>query len=180
DQAGPGRIHENGVRLHHLELGRRDQTARAIAELVVDREHIGRRQQLVLAHPSHSQASRASSVEVLAPRHDAIPNACPTRATFVPRRPRPTTPRRCPSRAPPTVCCQPPFLTEASSTGMLRTTDRISPQVSSGVAEVVDSVPHTTIPCARAASASMEAFTRPVVTSSRRSGSRASLSAVNG
>ncbi len=41
-------------------------------------------------------------------------------------------------------------------------------------------VPHTTTPCAAAASRSIAAFAIPVVTSSRRRGSRASRSAPNG
>ena len=56
----------------------------------------------------------------------------------------------------------------------------MSAQVSSAGAEARLSVPHTVMPRARAASRSIEALARPVVTMSRRAGSRSITSPGNG
>ncbi len=56
----------------------------------------------------------------------------------------------------------------------------MSPQVSSAVEEPTPPVPHTVIPCAAAASRSIDALDMPVVTSSRSRGSWPSRSASNG
>jgi hypothetical protein len=64
--------------------------------------------------------------------------------------------------------------------GTCRTSDRISAQVSSGVAPAVPPVPHTVIPAAFAAATSIDALCMPVVTSSLRFGSSRSRSAGSG
>ena len=109
-----------------------------------------------------------------------MPNACPTAATARPMLPSPTTPRVRPRSPNPTVCCHPPPLTEASSAATCLVTARISAQVSSAVAPALPRVPHTVTPAAAQAATSMEALRMPVVTSSRRLGSSAIRSAVNG
>ena len=63
---------------------------------------------------------------------------------------------------------------------MCRSSPRISPQVRPAVGPGMIRVPQTTTPCAVAASRSIAAFAIPVVTSSRKRGSRASRSAPNG
>jgi hypothetical protein len=67
-----------------------------------------------------------------------------------------------------------------SSSGMCRTSARISPQVSSAVEVATPPVPHTVTPRADAAAMSIAAFAMPVVTSSRSLGSRPIRSASNG
>ena len=110
----------------------------------------------------------------------SIPNAWARVATGTPRRPSPTTPSVDPDRPGPIVCCQPPARTAASSWAKLRVSAIIIPIVSSGIALPEPPVPHTVMPWRAAASRSIEALAIPVVTSSRRAGSAASTSAVNG
>ena len=64
----------------------------------------------------------------------SMPNAWASRATGAPRRPRPSTPRVRPASPTPTVCCQPPARTAASSAAKFRNSAMIIPIVSSGIA----------------------------------------------
>jgi hypothetical protein len=82
-----------------------------------------------------------------------------------------------PSAAPP---ARPACFSRWSSSGMCRSSARISPQVSSAVAEPVPPVPHTVTPRPAAAAISMAALPMPVVTSSRSRGSWPSVAASNG
>ena len=114
-----------------------------------------------------------SSVRLLLQASTRIPNASPTRATWAPIRPSPTTPRVCPARSRPTVDCQPPAAIAVASGTRCRASPRTSAQVSSPGAEARLSVPQTVIPRSRQASTSMLALRRPVVTTSRSAGSAA-------
>ena len=120
-----------------------------------------------------------SSVRLALQATTSMPKACPTRATRVPMLPRPRSPSVRPSRSAPTAVCQPPARTEATSPGRRRATARMSAQVSSAVLLTIPHVPETTMPSSLAAPTSMAALRSPVVTSSRRSGSRSSTALGN-
>lgn len=108
----------------------------------------------------------------------SMPNAWPTAAIRAPIRPRPSSPRVAPVSSVPTVVCHPPSRTACASAGMWRSTDRISPHVSSAVLALAPpGVPHTITPRSAAAATSMAALPGAVVTSSSRSGSRPNSSA---
>src|SRR6185312_4914834 len=106
-----------------------------------------------------------------------MPKAWATGAIRRPSRPKPSRPRVEPSRSPPIVLCQPPSRIAASSVGILRSSARISPQVSSAVGATLIPVPQTTTPLRRAAATSIATLASPVVISSLSSGRRSRIGA---
>ena len=109
-----------------------------------------------------------------------IPKAFAIALTRRPSRPNPTTPSVDPARSTGRYCCHRPARVRLSSPGMSLVTAMIRAQVSSTVEPPASGVPHTVMPSSPAAGTSMDAFFIPVVTSSWRSGSRASRSRGNG
>src|SRR5260370_325421 len=121
---------------------------------------------LLTAWPSPFAAPAGSRCWLHAPT--VMPNARPIPAPRRPWRPRPTTPSRLPSSPVPTVCCQAPptpsaapparpaIFSRRSSSGMCRSSARMSPQVSSAVEEPTPPVPHTVTPRAAQAPRSMD------------------------
>ena len=118
-------------------------------------------------------AAAASSVRFWLQATTSMPKAGAIAATRLPRRPRPTTPRRRPARSVPSPVCQPPAFIAASFCGMRWARARISAQVSSTVPPPWLSVPQTMMPRSAAASRSIRMLRRPAVTMRRRSGSAA-------
>ena len=123
---------------------------------------------------SSAPAARArSAVRFGLQASTRMPNAAPTAATRLPRRPSPITPSVAPSSARPGgAACQRPSRRPCACAGRWRASARMSAHVRSVVGAPAPGAPQTVTPRSAQAARSIEALRRPVVTSSRSAGRR--------
>src|SRR5580698_499225 len=129
DNGPTRRVDQPGRWLHSRQLRGPYQPASTAAQHQMDCQDVGPLEQLVTRTAPAALAAWGVRFWLHAIRF--IPKARPILATCDPIRPSPRTPRVFPRRSVPTVCCQPPDLTELDSVTICRAAAKISAQVNS-------------------------------------------------